>query len=540
MADLNLAAAGALSTSQLFDDENGLRLMLNTIGVNLRERNKLIADGFTSMKTIIELHANDVAGFKSYLLNLNKTFASSSTVALRVYFTPINVSRLVGVVHYFNHAVNSFHKIPDILMIDTDDAADYAAHFRTSSAEPDDDVDVDIPLLTGSSNWIDFRDKFQMKLNQTMGTRGIHLDYILDNTVRGAVRANAAMIAVNSIDINDDDIFRTATTHFGRGYQIDNKTVWDMLKSLLLGHPPYNHINSYSATSNGRMAWNSLRTFYEGVDFQERTRESAFAKLTQTFYKGETARFNFEKYVATHKQAHKMLEDCNYNDGGGMDDATKVQHFKTGIKADAALENALSNARANPAYRTFDNLVSYLSAEVDHKSVRRQQLQSTKDRRVAGLDHNSNNSKGGRGKGKEKGRQNGNKKSGRDIESRFVDGKTVYAKQYQAKEFSALSRDQREAVISMNRSRRRASNNSTSDTHQISASTIANLRDDMMSMGEAIVAGVERATGEDISVVTTGTSPPTSSNDSPSKRRTADAGSIGDFFRTKRSRKSGN
>ena len=538
MADLNLAAAGALSTTQLYDDENGLRLMMNTIGINLRERNKLIDDGFTSMKTIIELHTNDAEGFKTYLLNLNKTFASASTAALRVYFTPINVSRLVGAIHYYNHAVNSFHKIPDILMIDNDDAAAYAAHFRASTADPDDDVEITIPLLTGSSNWIDFRDKFQMKLNQTMGVRGIPLDYILDDTVRAAVRVNAAMIEVNSIDINDAEIFRTATTHFGHGYLTDNKAVWDMLKSLLLGHPPYNHINSFSATSNGRGAWTSLRTFYEGVDFQERTREAAFAKLTQTFYKGETARFNFEKYISVHKEAHKMLEDCNYNNGRGMDDATKVQHFKTGIKADAALENALSNARANPAFRDFNHLVSFLSAEVDHKKVRSQQLQSSKDRRVAGLDHHSNGGKGGRGKGKGKGRNND--KGNKDTESRFVDGKTVYAKQYHAKEFSSLSRAQRDAVISMNRARRKAGNNSSPNNQQISSATIAHLRDDMMSMGEAIIAGVERATGEDISVVTTNTTPPTSTNDSASKRRTAEAGSIGDFFRQKRSRQSKN
>ena len=504
--------------------------MLNSIGVEIRERNKLVDDGFDSMKAIIELHANDTAGFRTYLLNLNKTFASSSTAALRVYFTPINVSRLVGVVHYFNHAVNSFHTVPDILNIDGDNAAEFAAHYRSSLSDNEDDVEVDIPTLTGHSNWVDFRDKLTMKLSQTMGTRGIALDYILDDTVRAALRANAALREVDTFDINEDGLFRTSTTHFGRGYRADNKAVWDMLKSLLLGHAPYNHISSYNATTNGRGAWSTLRTFYEGTDFQERTREAAFTKLFNTFYKGETARYNFEKYIATHKEAHKMLEDCNYNGGRGMDDDTKIQHFKTGIKVEAGLENALCNPRANPVHRQFDQLIGFLSTEVANKKVRSEQLNSGRDRRVAAFE------KGNRGGRSGRGNQGGDKAP----TSQFIDGKKVFAKNYPDHEFKSLTRAQKTAVINMNRAKRRATggrnNNggggSTKDSKSISAASFNELRDDMISMGDAIVAGVQRGTGEEISVVTEALT-----SDESKKRATADAGSVGALFKQKRTRK---
>lgn len=531
MADLNLAAANGLTALQLYDDENGLRLMLDSIGVDIRERNKLVDDGFGSMMSIIELHTNDTSGFKTYLLNLNKTFASSSTAGLRVYFTPINVSRLVGVVHYFNHAVNSFHTVPDILNIDGDDAAEFSAHYRASLSESDDDVDVTIPKLTGHGNWVDFRDKITMKLSQTMGTRGIPLDYILDDTVRNALRANAALREVDALDINEDGLFRSSTTHFGRGYRADNKAVWDMLKSLLLGNSPYNHISSYNATSNGRGAWTTLRGFYEGADFEERTRESAFTKLYNTFYKGETARYSFEKYIASHKEAHKMLEDCNYNGGRGMDDATKIQHFKTGIKVDAGLENALCNSRANPIYRQFDQLVTFLSTEVANKRTRLEQLNSGKDRRVAAYEK-TNPGRDGKFK---RGNQSGDK----SLTSKVVDGKKVFAKSYPDDEFSSLTSAQRSAVIRMNRAKRRAGGgrkpngggDSKKDTKSISAATFNELRDDMISMGDAIVAGVQRATGEEISVVTEA-----SKTEESNKRDVADAGSVGALFRQKRAR----
>ena len=159
--------------------------MLDAIGVDLDQRNHVSNDGFDSMKAIIDLHSNDVEGFKKCLTNPNKTFASSTNEQLRVYFSPVNTSRLVGVVNYFNHAINTFHRLPDLLLIDEDISTASLLHYRQSSIEKDDDdVQIDIPKLSGSSNWIIFRDKFKMKLHKTTGARGFHLGYIVDDTIR--------------------------------------------------------------------------------------------------------------------------------------------------------------------------------------------------------------------------------------------------------------------------------------------------------------------------------------------------------------------
>jgi hypothetical protein len=530
MADLNNAIVIDMTITQLYNHEMALRIMLNAIGVAERERNRLIDDGFTSMKTIMDLHPNDVAGFQSYLKNLNKTFASSGNENLQVYFSPVNISRLVGVTHYFNHSINSFHMIPDILMVDSDDASDYATHYREFIKEPEDEVEVKVPLLLGSTNWIDFREKFIMKISRTKGTRGIALNYVIDSTPRTATRINAAKQEVNTVDISDDEIFTTQTTHFGRSFKADNKTVWEHLKNLNIGHPPYNHISRFNSSANGRGAWIALKTFYEGEDFQERMRESAFTKLTNTFYKGETSRFSFEKYVEVHKSAHKMLEDCNYNNGLGMDDPTKIQHFKTGIKTEAGLEHAMTHIRANPQLRQFDQLISFLSAEVDHKNTRRLQLNSLRDRRIAALD------KAGRGNGRGRGGRGRGGRSGRDrLESKVVDGKTISAKRYSRDEFRSLTDSQRNAVIEMNRARRQK-NSPPPPPNNVSSASISELRDDMISMGEAIVAGVQRATGEDVSVVTGTTDASSDQSPTGTTKRKATSGSVGDFIRDRRQR----
>jgi len=152
--------------------------MLDAIGIESHQRNHLVDDGFTSMKDIIDLLSNDVDGFKKYLTNLNKTFASSTNEDLRVCFSPVEISRLAGVVYYYNHAINTFHRLPDLLLIDIEIASKSSLHYRELDKERDDDDSlVEIPKLSGSSDWITFRDKFKMKLYKTIGVRGINKAY---------------------------------------------------------------------------------------------------------------------------------------------------------------------------------------------------------------------------------------------------------------------------------------------------------------------------------------------------------------------------
>ena len=145
-----------------------------------------------------------------------------------------------------------------------------------------------------------------------------------------------------------------------------------------------------------------------------------------TWYKGETNKFNFEKYTNIHKSAHKMLEDAGYNGGTGMDDSTKTQHFKSGIKTDTGLENALTTLRSQPGvYNTFTTVVNFLKAEVEHKQIRRTQLRNTSTHHVSQVQ----------------------KEKGCDTTFKTVGGKKLYAKSYSKQEFSAPTNEQRQAVI---------------------------------------------------------------------------------------------
>ena len=155
---------------------------------------------------------------------------------------------------------------------------------------------------------------------------------------------------------------------------------------MLLSTSVYNHISNHNNSQNGRKAWITLKNFYEGQDFQVWLKDQAFNKILTTFYKGDSQRFTFEKYVSVHKEAHKLLEDSRHNGGNDMDESTKCHHFIASKKEQARLEHALSTIRAKPRYQDFIQLTSFLTAEVDHQNVHCKQLKGNY-RHVSGL-HN--------------------------------------------------------------------------------------------------------------------------------------------------------
>ena len=59
---------------------------------------------------------DDVESFKEYLKSLNKTFGSAGE-GLRVYFFPVVINRLVGLVYYFNITGQHMHVTPKLSTI---------------------------------------------------------------------------------------------------------------------------------------------------------------------------------------------------------------------------------------------------------------------------------------------------------------------------------------------------------------------------------------------------------------------------------------
>ena len=135
--------------------------------------------------------------------------------------------------------------------------------------------------------------------------------------------------------------------------------------------------------------------------------------------------------------------------------------------------------------------------------------------------------------------------------SEKVDGKIVYSKRYSKEEFRSLTKRQRMAVVKLCKEMKKKSGPDSNRERGISSVTASNihkeLQEDMITLGEAIVAGVKAAQSEEDCIVdvtapsgktsVTESSALPSGSSSGNTKSKVPSGGVGDYFRRKRQRK---
>ena len=262
------------------------------------------------------------------------------------------VKRLTAI-HFYVSRCLALNRIPDIRTLDIDGPVTYMENrYLVVKTEEDKDKIV-IPTYRGD-NWISVRDRFTVQLSNITGSRDIPLEYV----IRQIEGVNINYMEVDNPDLDNIDMTLNARLA-GNFYKDDNAKVYQLLQGFLVGILGYNYIHNFARTKNGRGAWLSLRAHYEGDSFKDTYRERAFTQLQKTFYQGEKAQFNFEKYIHVHREAHRWLEEVGHNNGLGLDDSSKIQYFKQGIKPNAGLETDLAVIRSSSQLKNnFDRFVN--------------------------------------------------------------------------------------------------------------------------------------------------------------------------------------
>ena len=407
------------------------------------------------MKVLVNQYKDDVSEFSAYLKTINK---SNSPVR----FSPVVSNRITAVLHFFIQSVTCFNTIPDVAVIDRDVATTliepYNAYMKFREIDADEDVIIDLPSLKGHENWIQYRDKFLSNLSNMVGSNGTPLSYVVDDTERLITSRSHPYNQPPTINLESWETYKEEMVHFGPHFKRDNTKVWQLMKKSLLGSQPYHHIDQWARQENGRKAWGALRAYYEGQDYVNKTIQECLTKVRTMYYRGESPRFNFEKFVDVQKDCYKRLRDVGYNDGKGLDDASKCSNLKQMIMPEAQLETALSMARTQGLFNgPFDELIHFLKAEVDELTLRRTQQRANRSQRVSAIGFNrgtagrgGHQGRGGRGRG----RSNSRNFRPRSGPTRMVEGRQIHGGSYSVEEYRCLTPAQREAVKDLRRQMR--------------------------------------------------------------------------------------
>ena len=538
-----------LTITQKYGSEDNFVELLERIGVSATARRKLVDDDFDSMQSLVSNYSNDVDSFATYLKGLNKTFGRGNR-GNTVRFSPVVIKRLSATLFYFVQSVGCLHTIPDIDGIDVELCTNlvqvYEGYKKKREVDGEEDTIIELPELKGHSNWTTYRDKFESNLSNMIGSRNIPLSYVIDESERPRITRATAFLEVAVMDLSDDSFFAAHTTHHGPSYTEDNSKVWMLIKKSLLGHQPYHHIDEYERGRDGRGAWLTLKAYYEGEDFVNKTIQENLTKLQTLHYRGETQRFGFEQFIELQKECYKRLRDVGYNNGAGVDEATKCSNLKTMILGDAQLETALSIARTRGLFNgTFDDLVHFLKAEVDELILRKKQLRSVAPRgsRISSITAQSaggrGRGRGGRGRGgrgRGRGRGRGYRRP-RTYLTRMVQGKEISNGNYSSAEFAELTREQKDMVRQLRREGE-AMAATNQDAMSIKSMVTQAVNEKLEA---AVVCGVANATAEN-----TDNSPSGGIDDSvgggsdfstiqsAGTRRKAQSGNVGDFLSNKK------
>ena len=91
-------------------------------------------------------------------------------------------------------------------------------------------------------------------------------------------------------------------------YNLDNGSVWELISSIFKTHASWTIVRPYQKTRDGRNAYLALYAHHLGPSAVDNMSLAA-EKVLKYEYKGETKKWNFDKYVRVKMDQYQILTD---------------------------------------------------------------------------------------------------------------------------------------------------------------------------------------------------------------------------------------
>jgi len=173
--------------------------------------------------------------------------------------------------------------------------------------------------LPDLAKWTKFWELFSTYLGRMKGAALIPLSYLMRE--HGEVTPEIRNAEYGSVQ----EWLIATTAHSGTHYELDNRTLYDTFKPLVVDGPGWNFIKKFDKLKD------------EGTSAKITRKNQAYASIASSAYHGPRKGFTFSNYVTLHQAAHNELLDLEEP----VAESKKVSDFLTGIR-DPALVTAKS------------------------------------------------------------------------------------------------------------------------------------------------------------------------------------------------------
>lgn len=221
-------------------------------------------------------------------------------------------------------------------------------------------------------SWKNWRAEFESYLAQISGTDGCPLSYIIrdDDEIN---EEEYAQMEGQMKKIYDQPLQ-------GDYFDRDNFQVFQKLRAMVTGGLAETYLSDYEKNGDGRQAWFTLLTAYEGDDAKNAAITSARNDIRQTTWERNSKNWNFDQYCLKHIRAHNILKRYDVP----MDEPTKVREFIRGIHNASLqsvkisiLNNDDTKKDLNKAITTFKDTVTTLDLVIFDKTVDERKISAT-------------------------------------------------------------------------------------------------------------------------------------------------------------------
>jgi len=358
-----------------------LHAVLTVCGIAAQATRTMIInnEGFGSLADLGEMEGDrDVS-------EMAKRMASRSAAQGRVHLGTTHIKRIQALVWWVHD-----HQKRGLALVAADFtvAAMEAAKASKRVANERGDIDASVKDLSKfvAEDFDIHEDAFLNLLAQSSGS--------LKESIRYVVRAEVP--PATFVDTQEERMFQLALD--GPGFDEDNRSVFRLLKTFLIGTAGWAWIEPFNTTENGRAAFHAWADHYNGQGELSKRTSLAKSRIEGLHYKNEQS-MSFEKYTELLTKAFTTLDkdaDVRYSQ------RQKVEKLLKGISTSDTELTACKAIISHQYSRDFPGACAHFSQEVArlHGGA---QLENQKNRKRRVSDVNSGRG-GGRGRGRGGGR----------------------------------------------------------------------------------------------------------------------------------------